>query len=774
MAVQFKIPKSPNKQVYESTIFLGADFTSEASTVDDTKSPNCENMIRSVPGKIRKRMGYEMVADYEYPIYGVHYYSVLNTWIVHAGTYLFDLNGILGGKWIVSDALTKEVIYPVEAPVSSDYYSQYHNNPWSSQEAQAFITQIYSQQHPAPTISGWIYKKKSIEIIYNGRTENAPGEVVRPGNPAYVTRYLIHYYYDSTSAASADIDYVVDHNQDHIMLLDGKVENTRIYEGMAEHKSVGFELGGKLIIFDGTSAKYVDKDGTVGLVSDIAYIPLLVYNKDPDGGGQDNEAINLLQPGWIEQFYVKAHSDDPNYNPSTIVDFQLSFDHLDATEVKAWVKNSDMDWILKEEGTDFTVDRTNGIVTFTTAPGASPVEGEDNVKIQAYKTVSGYADRINHCTIGVMWGVNGAHDRVFASGNPDSGVNDSGDPYTYINCDWYSGYYDPTYWPDTGYSKLGADNSAIMGYSVINNLLATHKDRRERNQSILIRQGDYDEENKEPTFKLVNSLQGAGAISKHCFSTLETEPVFLTELGIYAITPQDVTGEKYAQDRSYYLEGKLLKEKGLENAHAFTWKDYYILSVNDHLYILDGLQPLRTDKSTPYSTRQYAGFYFTNIPATCFFEKDGYLYFGSAYGKMYRFFKDDKDIYSYSDDGEPIYCVWETADIDELLFYKKKTYRYVAVRCLPEIQSSLKVSVQKDGIWTELKNDLVKLKYFSYANLIYSKLTYSTNTTQRISATKIRVKKLDHVRFKFENNVLNEPLGINDFAVEYTQAGNIK
>ena len=87
MAVTFKIPKSPTKQVYESTIFLGADFTSEASTVDETKSPNCENMIRSVPGKIRKRMGYEEVTDYGNWIYGVHYYSVLNTWIVHAGKF---------------------------------------------------------------------------------------------------------------------------------------------------------------------------------------------------------------------------------------------------------------------------------------------------------------------------------------------------------------------------------------------------------------------------------------------------------------------------------------------------------------------------------------------------------------------------------------------------------------------------------------------------------------------------------------------------------------
>ena len=44
----------------------------------------------------------------------------------------------------------------------------------------------------------------------------------------------------------------------------------------------------------------------------------------------------------------------------------------------------------------------------------------------------------------------------------------------------------------------------------------------------------------------------------------------------------------------------------------------------------------------------------------------------------------------------------------------------------------------------------------------------------RKTPAKIRLKKLDHVRFKFVNDLLNEPLGVNDFAVEYTQAGNVK
>ena len=118
--------------------------------------------------------------------------------------------------------------------------------------------------------------------------------------------------------------------------------------------------------------------------------------------------------------------------------------------------------------------------------------------------------------------------------------------------------------------------------------------------------------------------------------------------------------------------------------------------------------------------------------------------------------------------------IQKSSDISEKLFYKKKTYRYVAVRCMPEIISSIEIYAQKNGIWELLKDDVSQLKHFSYASLIYSKFTYSTNRTQKVTATKVRLKKLDHVRFKFRNAKYNEPLGINDFGVEYTTSGNVK
>lgn len=664
-AVTFKIPSSPKLYVYQNSNFLGADFTSDSATVDETKSPNTVNMIRSVPGKIRKRMGYTLVQDYGTKIYGAHHLSTTDEWLIHAGTKLYNVSLPMARQWSDHDG--------------------------------------------------------------NGIVESQDREI-------------------------------------GILFLTGSVEETLVYEGMAEHRSTAFELAQKLVILDGKQALVYDGN-TVQPLQNMAYIPTLRIAENPKGGGTDYESLNLLQPAWQEWYNVNSEN-------ASVKTFQLAFGGLDSTPVKAWVLNSSGGWDEKKEGTDFSVNRTTGLVTFVNAPGVTPVSGEDNVKIQAYRTVAGYADRINHCTIGTLFGVNGAQDRLFVSGNPDHGTNSSGKLYTYICYDWFSQQYDPTYFADTHYAQLGSDSTAIAGYSIISNYLATFKTGNEQAQSVIIREGDL--KNDEPTFPIINTLQGPGAVSPYSFSYLETEPLFLTKLGIYAITAQDITGEKYSQDRSYYLDGKLTAESGLDDAYGFTFNDLYLLAVNHHVYILDGLQPMQTDKNKPYATRQYAGFYWEDVPATVFFEMDGNLCFGTEDGKIYKFYTDKHDLASYNDDGRAYEAVWETADISEQSFYKNKNYRYLALRCMPEIASSVQIWAQRRGIWEEIKEDVTTLKHFSYANINYSKFSYSTDATAKITSTKVRLKKLDHVRFRFANSNINEPFGLNDFAIEYTQGGNHK
>ena len=499
--------------------------------------------------------------------------------------------------------------------------------------------------------------------------------------------------------------------------------------------------GAGLTVFDGVAAAPVGDD---------AKIPLFTIAKAPTGGGTQYENLNLIQPKFTEQFL--GTEEDTQYH--------LSFTELDDAPVKVELLNAEGTWQEKTENTDYTVDREAGVVTFTEAPGKSPVAGEDNVRITASRTVEGYAARIFGCTMGTLYGVNGAADRLFLSGNAQ-----------YRNYDWYSGMNDPTYWADTAYAVLGTQQSAIVGYSIVNERLATHKDNMEDGRNVIIREGNLVD--NQPAFPIVNTLQGEGAIATRSFAYLVNEPLFLTKLGVFAITAQDVTGEKYAQQRSFFLNGSLLKEANLENAVAVVFKDMYWLCLNGVAYILDGLQSTRRNEE-PYSNRQYAGFYCTNIPARVLFVKDERLWMGSDDGKLRRFYEDTAALTSYSDDGQAIHAIWETPDLSGKLFYKNKTFRFLAVRLASAIATSIRISGQRRGLWTHIKEDTTKARYFNWGYLNWDKFSWSNDETPKTLSTKVRIKKVDKARFRFENSEVNEPFGLFDFAVEFVENGNFK
>lgn len=617
MAVQFNVPASPSRTTSTIAYFFGADFTNSPANVDENKSPNCKNMIRDVPGKVRKCMGYHTVETYADQINGYHTLHGAAYGLVHVGT----------------------------------------------------------------------------DLYYNGSV---------------------------------------------------------IYSGIANTRSKSWQVGDNLYIADGVALLVWD-GATVQKVTAVAKIPIVTIACAPSGGGTTYYDLNLLSPGFTELFQGTAAD----------TAYQLTYTGLDATTVEAYTLDANGDWQTLTEDTDFTVDRVNGIVNFVTAPGVSPVTGEDNVKITAYRTVSGYADRINKCTIGTMYGVSGDLNRLFLSGNED-----------YINYDWYSEKDDPTYFPDTNYSTLGSAKSAVVGYSIINSYLAVMKDEQELDQNIILREGTT--VNDVPRFATISTLQGAPAIAKDTFAYLGSEPLFLTRLGVYAITAQDLTGEKYGQNRSFFLNGKLLDEDNLENAFAFVYKDFYWLCLNDVAYILDGLQPLQTDKSAPYSTRQYAGFYRTNLPANCMWEQDNTLYFGTTDGKICAFYTDPDALLSYSDNGDAIEAIWETPDLDGKLFYKNKTFRYLALRLKAAVATSVSIYAMERGLWNFIKTDIATANYLSFSNIRFSRFSFSSDATSKIISTKTRIKKVDKVRFRFVNDSVNEPFGLNDIGYEYVQNGNFK
>ena len=508
-------------------------------------------------------------------------------------------------------------------------------------------------------------------------------------------------------------------------------------------------MAGKLYIADGKALLVYDGE-TVKTAQSLARVPILTIAKPPAGGGQTYEDLNLLQPRFEEDFLGDGAAKV----------YQLSFGGLDDTPVEVQILQADGTWQNMAENSGFSVNRVTGQITFTTAPAKSPVSGQDNVKITASRTVEGYADRINKCRTGILFGVNGAADRLFLTRNPDA---------DFIHYDWYSGQNDPTYWGDTAYATLGQSDSPIVGYSIVNARLAAHKSATANERNVIVREGNL--QDSKPSFPIVNMLQGEGAVGPYSFAYLTTEPLFLTRLGLYALTTADITGEKYAQQRSFYLNGKLLTEPDLKDAFALVYRDMYWLAVNGKVYILDGLQAVTTDRSAPYSTRQYVGFYLTNVPARVLWQEDGVLYFGSSDGALRAFYTDTQALTSYNDDGASIYACWQTPYLLGKNFYRSKTFSRFSVGLATSVATSIRALAQVEGIWEELFHDTDSARYFSWENFTWSNFSWSTDTTPRTIGEKIRIKKVDKAAFRVENGELDQPFGLENLSIEFVETG---
>ena len=521
--------------------------------------------------------------------------------------------------------------------------------------------------------------------------------------------------------------------------------DTEVYSGMADDRSMSRQLAGKLIVADGKKLLMYYKDGDTYKCEPVengAYVPTVVISRAPAGGGTTYEPINLLGTKRKDSFLGTA----------TDKDYQLS-----ATEVisvdKVEKLNSKGGY---DEITDFTVDLTAGKVIFTTAPGESAVTGQDNVIITYSKTVDGYRDKINSCDIMTLYGVSGAMDRIFLAGDDE-----------FPNRDYYCQMDNPCYWGDLWYCVIGQDTSAIMGYSVINDKLATHIDYSDNNTNIILRTGSLLDDGTA-TFQLSGSYQGSGAVSKYAFSILETEPLFLTDSGIMAVTPSDVLGERYAQLRSYYLNGLLLKQD-LSQAVCATYDRFYMLAAGGYLFALDGTQ-VSLEKNMPYSNRQYEGFYRTNVPAKVLANVNGTLIFGTADGKVCEFYKDYESVTHFNDDDSIIHAKWTTPEILGKSFYYKKRFRRISIMVGAAVRTGVQVKALYDGIKELVMEYNSNARYFTWSQLQWSKFTWSTDHTSQIFSEKISIKPDNKkAQFVFENDVLDEPMSLYAVTIEFTE-----
>lgn len=268
-----------------------------------------------------------------------------------------------------------------------------------------------------------------------------------------------------------------------------------------------------------------------------------------------------------------------------------------------------------------------------------PIEGRDNITVtfrHAGADTVQEAAKIGGCRFGIMFGGGGNADRLCLSGNPD-----------YPNYQFFSGFRDPTYFPDNGWNAVGADASAVVGFSrIADGVLAVFKEEGRGEPVIYYQTAEdvpvyADDDEKELAamrFKLCTDAGNVGEsiISRAASVDFYGDPLILSKNGVFGITYKTnvETADRYAAERSRNIRADLVG-RDLTKACGAVFEGKYWLCVDGVCYVADEGYTFRPSEGT--SGYQYEWWPLDNVPATVLCVADGRLCFGTEDGRLCYF-----------------------------------------------------------------------------------------------------------------------------------------
>lgn len=504
-------------------------------------------------------------------------------------------------------------------------------------------------------------------------------------------------------------------------------------------RSQGFYMNGKLYIM--TGAEYIVYDGeeAARVTDDTAYAPLTSYQRQPTGGGEAYEAVNMLCK-WRRNRFV--------------ADGSAKTFQLDVTEIDANTTPTASYFITGDSIPVQSYDAAKGTVTFASAPSAPENAGTSNIEIKFAKTTED-REKVLGCTIFAIYGLDGSGNRVFVSGNSEHGATE-----------WFSGLSDPTYFPDINYSVVGSDDFPIVCYlKAQGELLIVKKDNRQEG-TIWHHAGAL--VNDVATFPLKEGIPGYGAIAKYSAANLNDDPLYLSPRGVYAPTTTYYNNMQVRQlfCRSRRINPKLCKENGLADAVSAVWRGWYVLVLpNGNAYVADGNQER--------SENGYEWYYWTNIPAHVLCAHEQTLYFGTADGRLCKFNDDfvtgENEVLmkAYNDDGAPIHAEWATRldTMDTPMELKTMPKRGSGVHLKAYTRSTVEIWIRTEQDHGEMKKKIYADR-LDFNDINFVRFTFSTAVNGMIPFV-FKKKKWKAIQVLLISDALNEGFGVHAVVIRY-------
>ena len=285
-----------------------------------------------------------------------------------------------------------------------------------------------------------------------------------------------------------------------------------------------------------------------------------------------------------------------------------------------------------------------------------------------YKIVTTYYRRNRTITKSKRFNVYGTYTKATQK-NADNSINESRDAFSlcrkcltfgnnitnqifisastrknYRNRVWYCAANDPSFFPESNFIEVGADDKSVMGLINVDKYLGLVKMGGGTGAALYLAYPTSFE--SEATYAVRQSVAGIGAIATGAFNVLNEEPLFLSDHGVMGVDIASTDTNKQIRNRSYFINKKLLAEEDLSGAVSYVHKGLYYLAVNNRCYVLDGSQ--KSSWANEKTNLQYECYYLENIPAQCFASMGDTLYFTDFSGNL-CYFKDSSDPAAYVD-----------------------------------------------------------------------------------------------------------------------------
>ena len=542
--------------------------------------------------------------------------------------------------------------------------------------------------------------------------------------------------------------------------------------------------------------------------------PTIIVGGHPSGGGTTFRSPSMLTPRVTEGFCVSAQDIDANRHCCPRFQFSLSnlsviTDNgtvLHATkqgddDQEYWINNTNyfdngnltaagvaaLKKTIKVEVRTATGDAMDmyewqTIQPFTTSNGsyfnpeigaiwipaasigASPVDGEDNVRITYIRNMEEYEKDLERIFSNDLWleyGVDGYNDRLFS-------VCDG-------NRIYYSEMDDPLMICDLNYVELGNADTKIKVVNGVGPYLYA-VDQSGMTFIITGQATASDDANtfvRDARFLIADRVQGAKPVRRGKAITFGEEFVYLSEEGLTAIYHDNVYDTRHAQCRSRMLDG-VLAGKDLSRAVMTRHGDFLCLALGKEIFVLDEKQ-VSTHKQFPYSGKQYEAYIWDFANG---FADDFTLIADTETGPQ---LSDGSNVYLHDESlvcdtvengsSYPIAAYWTTPCVTESDFMRRKNSVRVALQ-VANVRDAFKLEYRVDhGPWHTLEPYTGRFCNFDYGKFDYGMFSYQavTDIRKRLIKDRRKMRRYTAIEFRITNDRTNYGLTVQKLGWEYTQ-----